>query len=404
MIRRIRVCRSSFAKSVSGHWPRVFLWVCLPFALLASCGGGSGSAPSMSPNQIPITMASTNINTPVVSVTVCIPGTSTCQTIGNILLDTGSVGLRLSHTVLSIALPQVMDGANYVYECMQFAASETYGPVVTADVRLGSEPLMSSLMVQVSNHTLTSSSVCSPSAFETAFNGILGVGYPFSQYDMEYYYACSSPTACSKSDELSCSDTKNPSDPCHVSNPVFSLPVDNNGVEVTLPGVGTNGASSVTGTLTFGLGTQSDNSLAGLSVYGVSGSSACNSSFYLDATFTGLAASGACGFLDSGSNALFFGTTTFTVCSPLNNGWYCPSPSPTPLSLTLIGSNQIQNSFSLQVLNYDTSIAGSGKFAWNDLAGPIGSKATFDAGIDFFFGRTVAVGYLTSGQSPFWAF
>ena len=35
------------------------------------------------------------VNEPCVEVTVCEPGTSTCATVDNVLLDTGSYGLRL---------------------------------------------------------------------------------------------------------------------------------------------------------------------------------------------------------------------------------------------------------------------------------------------------------------------
>jgi hypothetical protein len=57
------------------------------------------------------------------------------------------------------------------------------------------------------------------------------------------------------------------------------------------------------------------------------------------------------------------------------------------------------------VINFQTYIAQSSNLAWNDLAGPYGtSNQYFDVGIDFFFGRTVAIGYQISSQSPFWAF
>src|ERR1700729_3367796 len=96
--------------------------------LLAACGGGgdsggnsgsgsgSGSGgnsgntspisggPTAQPiaataaNTVPITVgpgAQNFVNIPNVSVTVCAPGTSTCQTINNIQVDTGSYGFRL---------------------------------------------------------------------------------------------------------------------------------------------------------------------------------------------------------------------------------------------------------------------------------------------------------------------
>ena len=54
------------------------------------------------------------INKPCVSVTICTPGTSTCQTINDILLDTGDSGLRIFKQVLSVSLTQVTSGGNPV--------------------------------------------------------------------------------------------------------------------------------------------------------------------------------------------------------------------------------------------------------------------------------------------------
>ena len=200
---------------------------------------------------------------------------------------------------------------------------------------------------------------------------------------------------------MGCSDSSAGTFPCQVANPVFSFPTDNNGILLSLPSVPSSGAPPpVYGTLTFGLNTQSDNSLSGLTVYEVSANNSCgSSSSYLEASFTG-GSSGSCAFLDSGSNGLFFGTTTFTVC---NTYWYCPFSSPSPISLTLTGGNGTTGSFDLSVIN-ESSIQNSSNIAWNDLAGPYGSNSTFDAGLPFFFGRTVAVGYQTESQNPFWAF
>ena len=375
----------------------------LLFSGIAGCGGGSGSSgpPAVYSNQVVVSLLSGQWNIPTVSVTLCLPGTATCQTVDNILLDTGSVGLRISHSVLTLNLPPVTDNGSNVDECYQFSSGSVFGPVVSADVVLGGEPAVP-VDVQISNASLTPPSSCTQVSSVTSggVNGILGVGYPFTQYDLGIYYLCSS-SGCPN--QPSCSNTQgsNGSFPCQVANPVFSFPSDNNGILLSLPSLPSGGAPApVYGTLTFGLNTQNDNSLSGLTIYGISASNSCGSSYsYLEASFTGRS-SGSCAFLDSGSNGLFFGTTTFPVC---NTSWYCPSSSPAPISLTLTGGNGTTGSFGLSVIN-ENSIQNSSNIAWNDLAGPYGSKGTFDAGLPFFFGRSVAVGYQTGSQNPFWAF
>ena len=80
------------------------------------------------------------VDKPCVSVTICTPATSTCQTINDILLDSGDSGLRIFKQVLSVP------DAGYqqrqpVPECIQYAdGSSVWGPVKKAGVVLGNEP------------------------------------------------------------------------------------------------------------------------------------------------------------------------------------------------------------------------------------------------------------------------
>ena len=84
------------------------------------------------------------VNKPCVSVTVCSPNSTTaCQTINDILLDTGSSGLRLFKQALapSVVLTPVQSGTGLLAECAHFADGSTdWGPVQRADIRLGNEP------------------------------------------------------------------------------------------------------------------------------------------------------------------------------------------------------------------------------------------------------------------------
>ncbi len=126
-----------------------------------------------SPNSYP--------NKPCVSVTVCTPGTSTCQTITDILLDTGSFGLRIFKQALNVSLPQVTVASGLLAECAQFGdGSSLWGPVQTAGIILGNEPAVE-VPIQVIDSTFGTAPVecrnADRSPEEGGFNGILGVGF-----------------------------------------------------------------------------------------------------------------------------------------------------------------------------------------------------------------------------------
>src|SRR5207248_2177278 len=51
------------------------------------------------------------VNTAFVSVQVCVPGTTTCQTIDHVEVDTGSIGLRiLADVPFTLTLPPATNG------------------------------------------------------------------------------------------------------------------------------------------------------------------------------------------------------------------------------------------------------------------------------------------------------
>src|SRR5512140_1262077 len=83
----------------------------------AACGGSSNKQLAAGgPNVVPISVTGTGcganayLNEPCVSVTICVPGTSQCQTVPNVLLDTGSTGLRVFKKALTLALSPVPEG------------------------------------------------------------------------------------------------------------------------------------------------------------------------------------------------------------------------------------------------------------------------------------------------------
>src|SRR5208283_3664600 len=92
------------------------------------------------------------------TVTVCRPGTTVCQTIDHIEVDTGSVGLRIISSVLdpTLMLPQQMaTSGNPLIECYQYADGYNWGPVATADVQIGGE-LASAVPIQIAGATSVS--------------------------------------------------------------------------------------------------------------------------------------------------------------------------------------------------------------------------------------------------------
>src|SRR6516164_441264 len=78
----------------------------------AACSSSSmpaGSVQNVQPVIVNAGPTNTYFNGLFTNVTICVPGSSNCQTINGVLVDTGSSGLRVLSSVLSIALPQQTD-------------------------------------------------------------------------------------------------------------------------------------------------------------------------------------------------------------------------------------------------------------------------------------------------------
>src|SRR3569623_801595 len=52
-----------------------------------------------------------NVNGLFTTVTLCVPGTAQCQSIDHVLVDTGSIGLRVLAAELTLSLPAVKTGS-----------------------------------------------------------------------------------------------------------------------------------------------------------------------------------------------------------------------------------------------------------------------------------------------------
>lgn len=403
-------------------------------ALVAGCGGGGGSSgtstanstgntgntsvstPTLAANQAAVVVSSGLTghapNMPMVSVTICVHGTSNCQTINNIQLDTGSFGLRLAqdgiNSTLLSALPQETVSGQAVAECAGFVDGNSWGSVRTADVTIGGETA-SNIPVQIfgdipqsaaggSNNGCASGTLNDTSS-AIAAHGILGVGT--AKYDCGSgsrgctvspngaYFGCTTTAGVTTCGDLAVPLAQ------QVGNPVQFFPTDNNGMILTMPAVSATGATTASGVLTFGLGTQTNNALP------TAGIQTLTADHFGTAKSASLAGTGVTtAFFDTGSNGLFFPDSSITQCS-FSTGFYCPASTVTRQP-SVTGYNGTTVSILLSIANAQ-NLFSSGSFALNDIGGYAAQSGAFDFGMPFFYGRTVYINYDTSSINSFGA-
>ncbi len=381
------------------------------------CGGGSSAkmntTTTTTTTTAPQNVATIEVNTgPIggyangafVSVTVCTPGTSTCQTIPNVLVDTGSSGLRILSSALTVSLPQQTASGSPVAECLPFVSGFTWGPVQTADVQIAGEKASAVPIQYIDEAKFAVPSSCSSngSSMDTlqnlGANGLLGVGlvgpdcYECSLTGASnpgLYYSCASSTCQVNTNGTPLAQ--------QVQNPVQLFATDNNGVIMELPAVSAP-EPTLSGSLIFGIGTQSNNGLNGATIYTVDD--------YGNFTTTYKGQSYSSSFIDSGSNGYFFldtSTSGIPDCSDANY-FYCPT-STENLTATNQGVNGAKSTVNFSIANADSLFASGNDAVFGTLGGP---GQDFDWGLPFFYGRNVYVAIdgksTPGGTGPYWAY
>jgi hypothetical protein len=395
-------------------------------------GGGGGNPPPQATNVVPVVVDSGptdpanpsagpigTVNTPFVTVTICAHGTSNCQTIDHISVDTGSVGLRVVASVLSSsfigALATVTDTQSRpLAECLPFADGYSWGSVKLADAKVGGETA-ANISIEIIGDPAYIKNVpgdCSSGGAKEedtvstfGANGILGIGNfkqdcgslcvteTTPQLIKQLYYGCSTPANCVPATVALSSQ---------VANPISLFATDNNGSILELPSVGNAGAASVSGSLIFGIDTESNNALGTATVLALDPDTG-----NLTVNFLGQALPNS--VLDSGSNGTFFNDSSIAACTdPNEQGFYCP-PSTQSFSATMTSHTGVTSG----TINFNvasaTALFNSNFDVFNDLAGTNNSvPQSFDFGVPFFLGRNVynaIEGSTTSaGSGPFVAF
>jgi hypothetical protein len=391
-----------------------------------SCGGSGGS--SLSPggttptgsNVVSVIVDSgpsnNTVNTLYTTVTVCVPGSTTnCQVIDHIQVDTQSVGLRIMASVLTLTLPgQSATGGNSLAECTVFADGFTWGPIALADVQISGESA-SSVPIQVmgdSGFTAVPSDCAGQGTEEDTVmsfgaNGILGIGF-FAQdcgsacasvAEPSSYYSCTT-TAC-QATTVPLND--------QVLNPVSLFASDNNGTIIQLPSVASQGALTITGSLIFGIDTQSNNASGSETVLTVAGSAGSGAIMPGNLTVVYNNQPLDQSFIDSGSNGLYFDDTNIAQCTESDlSDFYCPA-SALNLSAMVQGINAVSASVDFTVDSAETLGTNNPTFVvLPTLAGTNPLTDSFDFGLAFYYGRRVATAMESQttsvGMGPYVAF
>jgi hypothetical protein len=371
--------------------------------------------------------ANNAVNAAYVSVEVCNPGgTTTCATIPDVLVDTGSSGLRILASALgasNLTLNPVSAGGTPVYECFQNADfNYLWGPVMQAGVSMAGESASNVPIQLIASGNAPSITPCGSSGgsnldTSTALqaNGILGIGpaaqdcgvlcSPSVATVQPYYWLCTSSTSCTTAAAVPVAT--------QVSNPVaFFNGNDNNGVMLTMNSVGPSGAATGSGTLYFGIGTQSDNALSSSAkVYALSVNTEDSDSIF--ATYNGATYPAYIDsalylnfFLDPATVAAYSAGAGISNCQA-NNGvnYYCTS-SPVSLPFTAQDTSGDSASQTISIGNgaalYNSSVAeGGSNTAFSNLAAGAAlpnDEVVVYLGMPFFYGRTVYVGI--AGKVP----
>ncbi|MEI6733554.1 MAG: DUF3443 domain-containing protein [Comamonadaceae bacterium] len=352
-----------------------------------------------------------NVNRLYVDVKICRPASTECQTIDHVLVDTGSIGLRLLSSVVKPALnlSRVTGSAGFpLLSCVQFVDNTfAWGPLVLADIVLGGKTASSVPIQLIADPTVGNApGACSiggtamTATSNLGANGILGLSLLKEDCGADCaaithngsYYTCSN-AGCVSFVGAKASLAQ------QLKNPVPLFATDNNGILIDLPAVGSSSATGLTGSLVFGIGTQSNNQPGTVLALTTAATG------YFTTVLGGQSMGNS--FLDTGSNGFFFDSRSIPACLGSSMGFYCPATL-TTVSATLVGANAARASVSFSIGDASTMFGDASKTVFPNLAGPMGDATSFDWGLPFFYGRRVLMGIegqaSSLGSGPYYAF
>ena len=238
--------------------------VTLAFLLAGMSGADQANSLRPAGNVVPLTVRTphSGFNRLVVGITVCEPGTTRCATIDDVMVDTGSTGLRLEASAVPawLHLPaRLGPGERPLAECLRFLHDNAWGQLFRADLRIGDMTVAGLPLQIISDDQRAQPAACPRSDVRPTSNGTLGIGPHLTD--------CPGSCEQSATAPVYFVDRVGVWEPIRggldrayrLPNPVSLLPEHNNGVVFELPVPPDDGAAEVTGTLTFGVGTSMNN-------------------------------------------------------------------------------------------------------------------------------------------------
>ena len=356
-------------------------------------------------NVVPLTVHTphSGLNRMTVSVTLCEPGTEHCATIDDVMVDTGSTGLRLEAS----AVPSTLDLPAFVgvdgkplAECLRFVHDDAWGPLHRADVRIGGMSAKDIPVQVIADDLRLKPAGCPTSTAMPTSNGTLGIG----QHLLDCRGACTQredlPGVFIQDDGVWLPVHGSVPSEDRLPNPVSRFPQHGNGVVIDIPASPDIGADKIVGTLTFGVGTVVNNQPGAHIIH-------LDANGLFTTRYGG--ADYPASYIDSGTETNILADEALPRCVGME--WaFCVSPV-RALTTTLVGTDGAEVQVPFRVGDYRDALKGH-VGAWDgfaEVAEP--SSKAFVWGAPFFIGRRVALvfegmtaGGLDGPRGPLYAF
>lgn len=337
-------------------------------------------------NVLPLTMRTPHrgFNRLLVSITVCAPATNRCATIDDVMVDTGSTGLRLEASAVPtwLRLPPFLGlDRKPLAECLRFVHDVAWGLLYRAYLRMAGLTAADLPIQIIDDHTRAQPETCPRSDARPTSNATLGIGPLLFDCAGACWQSAAHPSvyACGAQGCLPVGGAVTPA--YRLPNPVSRFTDHSNGFVVELPAAPAAGADAVSGTLTFGVGTAGNNQLGAAALISLSDTGRFTTR-YADRMFPE-------SYIDSGTETYIFADPDLPLCPDLD--WaYCLSPA-RRLEALLIGRNGHALPMAFMVGDHrdirDRHVGASDRIA--EAAAP--GSAAFVWGAPFFLGKRVSV-------------